>query len=149
MFEESAAMGDYLSILAITLERLVFINWPFKYDSYMTKYHVSLILFLIIAISLGLSVLMIFGSDILTKEDDCLLFKIIEEQYVYGVWIPFFVIVTSIVTIFFIRIIYLTQYKQGPAVIVPIQIAGDNNRNSTNQANSQKKASKGNDKYAV
>ncbi len=111
-FQHLSAMGDMLSIAALTLDRFLYINYPLKYETIMSRNVATAIFMGIIIGSLGLTFLAILGSDVLEKGMFCTVFNVLEPVFVNTIWMPLFGLVTLMVIIFYARIAQIALSKE-------------------------------------
>ena len=150
-FQHMGAMGDILSILAITVDRFLFINYPFKYEDILTKKKAVIISVLCIVISICLSLLAAFGSGRFQYGMECVMFNVLSPIVTYALWMPLFGIVTIIVIVFYGKIAYLALSKNvsvatGTAAPPLEETSGNGNGTgnapSSSQSSTQKKVTK-------
>ena len=110
-FQHMGAMGDILSILAITVERYIFINYPFKYDDILSKKTAVIISVTTIIVAICLSIMAAFGSGRFEYGMTCTMFNVLSPIVTYALWMPLFGIVTIIVIVFYSKIAYLALSK--------------------------------------
>ncbi len=111
-FQHLSAMGDMLSIAALTLDRFLYINYPLKYETIMSRNVATAIFSGIIIGSLGLTFLAILGSDVLEKGMFCTVFNVLEPVFVNTIWMPLFGLVTLMVIIFYAKIAQIALSKE-------------------------------------
>ncbi len=111
-FQHLSAMGDMLSIAAITLDRFLYINYPLKYETIMTRRVAATIFTGIIVGSLGLTFLAILGSDVLEKGLFCTVFNVLEPISVNTIWMPLFGLVSLMVIVFYGKIAQAALSKE-------------------------------------
>ena len=139
-FQHMGAMGDILSILAITVERYIFINYPFKYDEILSKKTAVIISVVTIILAVCLSIMAAFGSGRFEYGMTCTMFNVLSPIVTYALWMPLFSIVTIIVIVFYSKIAYLALSKN----TAQPEVSNGNNSNgsNSNQSSTQKKVTK-------
>ena len=140
-FQHMGAMGDILSILAITAERYIFINYPFKYDGILSKKTAVIISVATIILAICLSIMATFGSGRFEYGMTCTMFNVLSPIVTYALWMPLFGIVTVIVIVFYSKIAYLALSKN---IAQPEVVNGNSNGSTSSQSSSstQKKVTK-------
>ena len=88
VFNVIAYYGDYLSIASITLDRFLYIKYPFKYAQIMTKYIAGLVITGIAFVSFSLSIIFVFVPDKYEKGDPCSVSSFIQSQYFAAFDVP-------------------------------------------------------------
>ena len=112
IFQHAAGMGDMLSIFAITFDRFLFINFPLRYDSIMTKHVAVVIVILIFTISTSFTLFMLLLSDVLRKGMECSMFNVLAPVFTFGVWMPLSGLGTILITAFYGKIAMIAMSKR-------------------------------------
>ncbi len=110
-FQHAGGVGDTLSILAIAIERFLFINFPFKYDRILSKKVATITAILIVLLAVSLSILAIWGSNTFQYGMECSMFNTMAPIMIQALWMPLFGIVSLIVIIFYGKIAHLALSK--------------------------------------
>ncbi len=103
--------ANQFSILAITIDRFLYIRFPFKYDEIMTKYVATIILILIWLCACLVSFIFIFTSNVLEKGYLCFSFNVVDPNYVFYLEIPLLLMVVVAMVVFYGYAAYIAVLK--------------------------------------
>ncbi len=102
--------GDYLSIAAITLDRFLYIKFPFKYTEKMTARRAGYAIAGIIIVSFSLSILFVFGSNDYERGETCSAGAFVQAEYFAGFDVPLLALTCT--AMFFTFYIYHNMVKK-------------------------------------
>ena len=138
IFQHAAGMGEMLSIYAITLDRFLFINFPFKYETVMTQKVAIAIVVIIFTVSISFTLFMLLLSDILERGMECSMFNVLAPVFTYSIWMPFTGVGTILICAFYGKIAFIALSKKNVAP----QHATDGTSQGQSQSKSQTKVTK-------
>ncbi len=118
VFNVFAYYGDYLSIASITLDRFLYIKYPFQYTQFMTNKTTIYIVAGIFFISLSFSILFVFVPDNYSRGEPCSVSSFIPPEYFAAFDVPLLTVTCT--GMFYTFYIYYTMVrKTNPDVNAP------------------------------
>ncbi len=130
VFNVIAYYGDYLSIALITLDRFLYIKYPFKYTQNMTNTKTACAITGICIVSFSLSILFIFVPDDFLRGELCFVSSFIQFEYFIAFDVPLLAITCT--GMFYTFYIYHTM----------VQKTQPNGNNSVGSSKTQNKVTK-------
>ncbi len=123
VFNVVAYYGDYLSIAAITLDRFLYIKYPFEYTQIMTRKRTGFVITGIVSVSFSLSIIFVFVPDKYSRGDACSVSSFIESEYFAAFDLPLLTITCTLMLYTFY--IYHTMVRKTQS---EISSAGGNSK---------------------